>query len=432
MLKQVKQFIDDHQLKTKTIYLAVSGGIDSMVLTSCLLQLKVKHTLLHCNFKLRGNESDTDEVFVKNYAKQNNINCVTTSFDTKSYCEKHHLTTQEGARELRYNWFSTFLDDSNSVLLTAHHLDDQIETFFINLLRGTGLKGLTGIPNSKNNIYRPLLTFFKQQIIDFATTNQIKFREDQSNQSDNYLRNRLRHHFIPVLKNETESLDTKMKTLFNELSEIDDFHSLLIREIKEQLDQNLSVNMSKIDKLPGFMLVKLFETYNLTRKKIPELRKLFNSKNNSILVTLTHTLLKNKDQIIIKLNDENNIIKPIGINELPARVIIDDGSIQFSLTTPKTNYNFETNNAHIDFEKVKMPLKIRVWEKGDRIQPLGMKNTKLVSDVLKDKKMTKFDKDNQMVIESNGEIIWLVNLMVSEKCKLSNHTKHVLFIEYFK
>jgi tRNA(Ile)-lysidine synthase len=432
MLKQVKQFIDEYQLNTKTIYLAVSGGIDSMVLTSCLHQLKVNHTLLHCNFKLRGNDSDIDESFVKDYAKQNDINCITTTFDTKNYCKKKHLTTQEGARVLRYKWFNTFLDDSRSVLLTAHHLDDQIETFFINLLRGTGLKGLTGISNKKNKIYRPLLTFTKQQIFDFATTHQIKFREDQSNQSDNYLRNRLRHHFIPLLKNETISLDAKMKTLFNELSEIDDFHSLLIREIKENLEQNLSVQISKIDELPDFMLVKLFETYNLTRKKIPELKKLFKSKNNSILLTSTHTLLKNKDQIIIKSNSKKNIVKPISVDELPARVILDDGSILFSLTTPQKNYKFEANLANIDFDKVKMPLKIRTWKNGDRIQPLGMKNTKLVSDVLKDKKMTKFDKDNQMVIVSNGEIIWLVNLMVSEKYKLTNQTKHILFIEYFK
>lgn len=432
MLNQLKQFIDDYQLNTKTIFLAISGGIDSMVLTSCLHQLNVKHTLLHCNFKLRGIESDTDEVFVKDYAQQHHINCITTTFNTKNYCQEHHLTTQEGARELRYNWFNTFLVDNNSILLTAHHLDDQIETFFINLLRGTGLKGLTGISNHKNTVYRPLLEFTKQQIIDFATTHHIQFREDQSNQSDNYLRNRLRHHFIPFLKNETGSLNIKMKTLFNELSEIDDFHSNLIRKIKNSLNQNQTIKISKLVDLPDFMLVKLFDNYNLTRKKVPELRKLFKSKNNSILVTSTHTLLKNKDQIIIKSNSEKCIVNSLIVNELPAKISIADISIQFSIIIPKSNYEFSDDCAYINFDKIDLPLTIRTWQKGDRIQPLGMKNTKLVSDVLKDKKLTKFDKDNQLVIECNGEIIWLVNLMVNETYKLTNQTKDILFIEYFK
>ncbi len=428
MLKSIQQFAKTHFVFNPQIYLAISGGVDSMVLSHCLKQLNIKHTLLHCNFKLRGEESDKDEAFIIDYANQNNLPCLTQSFDTKQFCESNGLTIQEGARILRYDWFNEITEENNGYLLTAHHLNDQIETFFINLIRGTGLKGLTGINNKTHLILRPLLEFSKQQIIDFAKANDVKYREDQSNESDNYLRNRLRHHLIPMLKEESNSFDVKMKTLFSELKTIDEFHSSLIFDIQDHLAINCFVNIDSIDFYPDFILVKIFEDYNLTRKKVGELRKLFKSKNNSILRTSTHTFLNHNNRIIIQPNLKNDLAKTIIVNEIPSFSQLKGNSFEFDLIPAQLNFDYKTNIALINHDKITLPLKIRVWQKGDRIQPLGMKGTKLVSDILKDKKMTRFDKDNQLVIECNGDIIWIINQMINDNYKVTPKTKNVLEI----
>lgn len=427
MLKSIQQFAKTHFVFNPQIYLAISGGVDSMVLSHCLKELKIKHTLLHCNFKLRGEESDKDEAFIIEYAKNNNIPCLTQTFETKQFCETNHLTIQEGARILRYNWFNETINN-NGYLLTAHHLDDQVETFFINLIRGTGLKGLTGISNDKNSVLRPLLEFSKQQILDFAKANGVKYREDKSNESDNYLRNRLRHHLIPMLKEEANDFDIKIKTLFSELKTIDAFHSNLVFDIKDNLEIDGFVSIDSIDFYPDFILIKIFEDYNLTRKKVGELRKLFKSKNNSILRTSTHTFLNHNNRIIIQPNIKNELANTVIINEIPSLTQLKGNSFKFDKIPAQLNYSFKDNIALINYDKITLPLKIRVWQKGDKIQPLGMKGSKLVSDILKDKKMTRFDKDNQLVIECNGEIIWIVNLMVNDNYKVTPKTKNVLKI----
>ncbi len=432
MLKQIKCFLDLNQLNNKTIYVAVSGGIDSMTLTQSLHLLNIKHTILHCNFKLRGAESDADEEFVLDYAHKNKINIKTKSFNTKLYCQQNHLTVQEGARELRYNWFKTFLDNNNSVLLTAHHLDDQIETFFINLLRGTGLKGLTGIPNNKNKIYRPLLNFSKSQIIDFAKQKHIKFREDQSNQSDNYLRNRLRHHLVPELKQETTNLEAKFKHLFTELTEINNYLDQQINDLKSDLNQNQFIDIFSLKTLPNFLLVRLFDTYNLNRKKVNEFKKLLDSQTGSVFYTSSHTFLKDRTSIFIKPNNSTPPLKEVLINTFKFSFKINHYHFKTTLISPKNNYNFKPNCAFLDADKIKLPITARPWRKGDKIQPLGMKGKRLISDILKDKKINRFNKANQLVFECNNEIVWLVDIVVNDNFAITNTTNQVLFIEHIQ
>jgi len=412
-----------------TLYLAISGGVDSMVLSHLLHYLKIKHTLLHCNFNLRGEASNQDEQFIIEYAKSNSINYKTISFDTKSESLNRKLNTQECARELRYEWFTTFLkQDEKSILLTAHHLDDSIETFFINTLRGTGIKGLGGIPNGQHKIYRPLLNFTKSEIIEFSKSKNIKFREDESNKSDNYLRNKLRHHIIPELKELTTNLTGKMNTMMTEISDIDLFISNYISQFKSEH----GLNIEKIKAIPEFMWYKLFSDYGVTRKNNSEIIKLINSHSGSIYKTAKYTLLKDRKTILVSaVKNVTQIQHEIELST--PSIELEQGKLSFELIIDIENLKFEDSLAYLDLAKLQFPLTVRYWKKGDKIQPLGMKTgNKLISDVLINKKINQFDKEKQLIIQSKNKTIWLVDLMVSEQFAISKKTKTAYKINYLK
>jgi tRNA(Ile)-lysidine synthase len=411
------------------IYLAISGGIDSMVLSHLLHYFNIEHTLLHCNFNLRAEASNKDEQFIIDYAKSKHIKHHTISFDTKSESVLRKLNTQECARVLRYDWFNTFLaKDDNSILLTAHHLDDSIETFFINTLRGTGLTGLSGIANGKNKIYRPLLKFTKSEIIAFSDSENINFRADESNKSDNYLRNKLRHHIVPELKELSVNLTEKMDTMMTELNAIDLFISDFIHSFKSEHN----FNIEKINTLPEFMWYKLFTDCGVSRKNNFEIIKLIKSHTGSTYKTATHTLLKDRTELFIS---KNEVLLPINLQvEVNTTVVeVYDGQLVFEQINDIDSIVFNNNSAYLDFETLAFPLTIRNWQQGDKIQPLGMKNrSKLISDVLINKKINNFKKEKQLVIQSNNKTVWLVDLMVSEKFALSKKTKIAFKISSIK
>jgi tRNA(Ile)-lysidine synthase len=411
------------------IYLAISGGLDSMVLSHLLHHFEIEHTLLHCNFNLRAEASIKDEQFIIDYAESKHIEYHTISFDTKAESKLRKLNTQECARVLRYEWFATFLEKTDqSILLTAHHLDDSIETFFINTLRGTGLKGLAGIANGKHNIYRPLLKFTKSEITAFAKSENIKFREDESNQSDNYLRNKLRHHIVPELKELSTNLTEKMDTMMTELNDIDLFITNFIDSFKSEHNFNLE----KIHTLPEFMWYKLFADYGVSRKNNSELIKLIKSHTGSTYKTATHTLLKDRTEVLVS---KNEIRLPITLEVEPNTTSVEvyDGQLVFEQLTNIESIAFSENVAYLDFDKLQFPLTIRNWNQGDKIQPLGMKNgSKLISDVLINKKINQFKKEKQLVITSKDKTVWLVDLMVSEKFAISKKTKIAFKISSIK
>jgi tRNA(Ile)-lysidine synthase len=431
-----KQFqIEFDKLKINpdtTIYVAISGGVDSIVLSHLLTSIKRKHLLLHCNFNLRGEEANQDESFLKEYASDNNIEIKTTSFNTKLTAQEENLSIQECARNLRYNWFFTFVNNENSILMTAHHLDDSIETFFINILRGTGLKGISGIPNGKNKIYRPLLSFGKKDILDFATDNNILFREDSSNSSDNYLRNNLRHHFIPEFKKLTGDFEQKISTMFTELEETNNFIEDYLSPIKELMISENKILKSSLLKIPQFMWHRLFSILGLSRKHNSELIKLVNSSIGSEFKSTTHRLLNDRDYLIISKTDNINPDFSIIVNENLQDIVVFNHQFKFQKTLNLAFDKHEKNKAFLDLDKVSFPIIIRKWKNGDKIQPLGMIGKKLISDILINHKLNKFDKEAQTVIECGGKIVWLTDLVISNSFSITKNTKNVLKIEHIQ
>ena len=287
--------------------LAVSGGVDSMVLANLFLKNNLSFSIAHCNFKLRSKESNIDHDFVKKWSLKHKIHCYSNEFNTIEYCKKNKMGIQEGARKLRYDWFDGLLSKFNfDYIVTAHHLDDQIETFLINSSRGSGINGLLGITSSSQKIFRPLLNILKIDILDYAQQNSLDYREDSSNSSEDYQRNMIRNSVLPSFNEFDDNVMLKFKTTINNLQSTKIFVDEIMKETKNQLfvinTDSIKVNIQKlIEKKPlEFYVHSLFHEYGFNYK---EVIKIFNSDSGKHILSNTHSMTKFKGDIIIKKND---------------------------------------------------------------------------------------------------------------------------------
>lgn len=287
--------------------IAVSGGVDSMVLANLFLKNNLRFSVAHCNFKLRSNESDIDHDFVKKWCLKHKIHCHSNEFNTVKFCKKNKMGIQEGARKLRYDWFDGLLSEFNfDYLVTAHHLDDQIETYLINSSRGSGINGLLGIASSSKKIFRPLLNISKIDIVDYAQKTSIEYREDSSNSSEDYQRNMIRNSVIPAFREFDDNVMLKFKTTINNLQSTKIFVDEIMKETKTQLFKNnsntIKVDIEKLmEKRPlEFYVHNLFHEFGFNYK---EVIKIFNSDSGKLILSNTHIMTKSKRHLIIKKND---------------------------------------------------------------------------------------------------------------------------------
>ncbi len=294
-------------LKECKFLVALSGGVDSMVLANLFIQNNLNFSIAHCNFDLRAEESNADQEFVLSWSRKNKINYYHSKFTTKVFCDKSKVGIQEGARNLRYNWFSELrVIHKFDYVVTAHHLDDQLETYLINTMRGTGLNGLLGIPEKTNNLFRPLLQVLKDEILVYADINKIDFREDSSNFKNDYYRNMIRNMIIPEFKNFDDNVMLKFKTTVNNLLSTKIFVDIIIKQTKDKFfDEDKNMVKVKIDELLSlkpldFFVHHLFIDYNFNFK---EIIKLFKSDSGKFIISQTHILTKKKNFLIITRND---------------------------------------------------------------------------------------------------------------------------------
>ena len=287
--------------------IAVSGGVDSMVLANLFLKNNLNFSIAHCNFKLRSKESDIDHDFVKKWSLQHKIHCYSNEFNTVEFCKKNKMGIQEGARKLRYNWFDDLLSKFNfDYLVTAHHLDDQIETYLINSSRGSGINGLLGIASNSKRIFRPLLNVLKIDILDYAQKKSIEYREDSSNSSEDYQRNMIRNSVLPTFKEFDDNVMLKFKTTINNLHATKIFVDNIIEDTKNELfkidSKSIKVNIEMLmQKKPlEFYVHNLFYEFGFNYK---EVIKIFNSDSGKLILSTTHSMTKLKGDLIIKKND---------------------------------------------------------------------------------------------------------------------------------
>jgi tRNA(Ile)-lysidine synthase len=441
MLSTFKEFIAENNLliQGKRVLLAVSGGIDSMVMTHLFLQLDYEIGIAHCNFSLRARESDKDEEMVLKFASEHNIPFYSSRFETKAFAKKNGLSVQMAARELRYKWFEEIRkENSYDAIAVAHNLNDNIETLIINLTRGTGLTGMTGMRPVSGRIIRPLLFATRQDIITYRNQHGIIFREDKSNADTKYTRNKIRHLVIPVLKEINPSIETTLNETaerFIGINEIvSDYINRLRGKISEQKGEFITFNISllKTHLHNKAVLFELFKPFGITNVRLDDLRKVINGKTGGQIFTDTHRIIKNRKEIIVSDEDKKNEIFYSLKSILGFRKVPEIASAGYFDITDKFEIPSDPSIACIDSEKISFPLFIRKWKAGDYFYPLGMRQKKKLSDYFIDKKYSRLDKENILILESDTRIVWIIGDRIDNRFRVTKSTKKTLIIKSVK
>ncbi|RYJ45137.1 tRNA lysidine(34) synthetase TilS [Flavobacterium beibuense] len=419
-------------LQDKKLLLAISGGIDSMVLANLFQKLNYDITIAHCNFGLRGEESDGDENFIKDYATQNNIKIFVTHFDTNKYASDFKLSIQLAARQLRYNWFYDLMKEKQlDYLLTAHHLDDSLETFLINLSRGTGIEGLTGIPQQNDKIIRPLLPFSRYEIEEYAKENNISWREDSSNASNKYMRNKLRHDVVPVLKSLNPSfMDSFQDTLIHlqqTQSLAEDASVLVYKQVVTEKENQKLININELKRLPNYKayLYQWLNPFGFTAWD--DIYELSDSQSGKLVLSDRYRLLKDREYLILE-----HIVEPVtNVYEIPEGITEISQPFHIRLiSVNKTLKKIENNAIYVDAATLKFPLFARKCKEGDYFCPAGMKGQrKKVSKYFKDEKMSLSEKEKTWLLCSGDQVVWIINKRADERFKVTDQTTQILKIE---
>ncbi len=423
-----KQLFEQHQ----KILLAVSGGIDSMVLLHLFEKSGYEYGIVHCNFNLRGNESDGDENFVRQYVSLHGIPAFFHSFDTEEYARLHGCSIEMAARELRYRYFEKIRFENNyDYIATAHHLDDLIETFFINLSRKTGIKGLTGIKEKSNRIIRPLLFTGRNEIEKFAQENFIDFREDSTNSDVIYRRNFLRNKILPLFREMNPSFNKNILASIENLKEVETIYSGVIQTEKAKVfvDKNV-IDIAQLlnTRYPKTLLFEILAAFDFNPAVINEIFESINNHSGKQFFSRSHHVVKDREHLFIISNenaedhvyyieeDDIELFKPLNL------VIGKHNANDFKIVA-------DPNVACIDYGELEFPLLIRRWRQGDYFQPLGMTGYKKVSDFFINEKIPLHEKENAWFLCSGKKIVWIIGHRIDNRFKITGKTNTVLKIE---
>ena len=414
------------------ILIATSSGVDSVVLCTLCNDLGLNFSIAHCNFSLRGEESDEDAKFAKALAKLLNVDFYLKKFNTISYKENRGLSTQMAARELRYKWFDDLLINYDC-LLTAHHLDDQLETFLINLSRGSGLGGLLGIPIINKKKIRPLLNFSKNQIVNYARENNISWREDSSNLSNDYLRNEIRNNVIPEFKKSAPDLLKNFNKSLNYLKNSKSYIQEKINETSKKIifdeGHQVKYDIKEILRLDNLKMC-LFEFFHkFGFNQLTDIENILTSQSGKQILSKTHRIVKDRDFLILEEISNMSFIS-IDVRSDTAQVDTIYGSLFFNLSL-----NFEKSvdpsSVYVDLGKLVYPLRVEVYSKGMEFIPFGMSGKKSLSKFFKDKKLSIIDKNRSLVlVNGNNELIWVVNQRMDDRYKITESTSRILKISF--
>ena len=393
------------------LILALSGGIDSMVLADMLLQAKAEFVLAHCNFHLRGEESDGDEKFVRDYAERNGLTLYVKQFDTESYAKASGISIEMAARELRYAWFEELRQQLGyDYIAVAHHADDQLETFFINLLRGAGIRGLKGMQPVNGPIIRPLLDVSRAEIRQYAEEHHLEWREDHTNAETLYLRNKIRHELLPVIDGiSKEGRSSILKSISHLASENELYRELLNEKLPTSNCQLSTVNFQ--------LLFEWLRDYGFNEDQVHFIHEaLKTGQPGTSFFSPTHRVTIERDGLELAPLCQNN----------EAPIVLSYQQI----TKDEFTMDHSSQVAQLDYDKLTFPLQLRKWQTGDRFHPLGMKGSKLLSDFFVDQKMTTRQKEECYVLTTaDDQIAWVVGRRIDDRFKVTDKTKTILKVQ---
>lgn len=450
--KQWKNQFADFNAGNCHLILAVSGGVDSVVLTDLVSKAGFDFSIAHCNFQLRGEDSERDELFVSSLKGATEI--FIKKFETSTFASDNKIAIQEAARELRYSWFAELINayrikfieakkedafyGKQPLLVTAHHADDNIETVLMNFFRGTGILGMRGIVpfQKERSLIRPLLHFRKQEIIKHATENQLSFVEDASNASDKYTRNFFRNQLIPQVQ---QIFPNAESNILENIERMRDVASIYQESIEAQLNKLLEKKGAEIhipilklkqQKILATILWEIAKCYDFSAAQIPEIIKLMDADNGSFVSSQTHRIIRNRKWLIIAKNeikDTEYFVIEAGVKQLD----FSNGCLQLNLLnnlegTINTNPYF----AQLDLKKIQFPLLLRKPRAGDYFYPLGMQKKKKISRFLMDQKLSKTQKEACWILESNKKIAWVVGYRIDDRFKLPSNSDQIIQIQF--
>ncbi|MDR2388161.1 MAG: tRNA lysidine(34) synthetase TilS [Tannerellaceae bacterium] len=443
MLSVVHTYIHQNHLLSdneKPVIVGFSGGSDSVTLLTVLLRLGYACVAVHCNFHLREKESDRDEAFAKDFAHTLNVPFYKTDFNTRQYASEKHISLEMAARELRYQWFEEIRErlDAQAVAV-AHHKDDNVETFLMNLIRGTGIKGMRGMKPKNGFVIRPLLAVGKKEIQKWLETEHLTYVTDSSNFSNAYTRNFIRLNVLPVLEEINPSVREAITRTFGHLSEVEVIYQFVIEKAKRDVLQDNNRNRIDIAGLlqfpsPETILYELLIPFHFTRFVTENIFAALEKTPGKVFYSSTHRLIKDRTHLLIlPIENTNKTIYTIALEENET-IWYGPVNLSFRKTMIEESTRIDTNkcSACFDYDKLSFPLTLRTWQPGDRFVPFGMKGTKKLSDYFSDRKYSRPDKEQTWLLCSGEYIIWIVGERIDERFKVNETTKHILSVNFFR
>lgn len=425
LMKKVKEFIEKEDLFSKQdkILVALSGGADSVALTRILITLGYHCEAAHCNFALRGEESDRDEDFVRNFCRSLNIKCHSIHFETRRYAAQQSISIEMAARELRYNWFSKICEESDcQVVAVAHHKDDSVETMLLNLIRGTGINGLLGIRPKNGNVVRPLLCASRQEVVAYLHRMNQTYVTDSTNLEDEYTRNKIRLNILPLMEEINPSVKDGLVKTSSYLNDISKIYQQAIKESIDRIfitpEKEISIEKLMNEPAPQALLFEVLFPLGFNSTQVEEVYGSLNGQPGKRFISSQWQVVKDRDLLLIE--------KVKTANDKP-QIIFEEVLLTKEFVIPK-----DKDTACFDANKFKGVISIRKWEKGDYFIPFGMKGKKLVSDFMTDSKFSLLKKEQQWVLSCNDQIAWLIGERTDNRFRIDDSTQKVIIAKLGK
>jgi tRNA(Ile)-lysidine synthase len=438
MISKVFRIIQNANIPDNAkVLCAVSGGIDSVVMLHVLRDYGFDCVVAHCNFKLRGAESDGDEKFVRDLAEKLEFKFICETFNTEEYANSAGVSIQMAARDLRYEWFHETAEKLNcDYIAVAHNSDDQIETIITNLIRGTGIRGLTGTKTVKAMIFRPLLEVSRKEIEAFATDNSIDFRTDSTNAKTKYSRNKIRHLVFPLMEEINTAYKNNILRSVNYLKDTEKILQAYVEQARESCliykEGKIIIDIAALEKFVSIetVLFELLVSEGVPKSLASDSVALLDSQTGKSCIFRNYEVLKDRGKIIVKVESTHNNSTSFQV-DLANLEELKKFSIHAKIvsTFEKIDLVKSKNFAFLDFDKLQYPLELRKWVAGDKFKPFGMQNSKKISDFFSDQKISAFEKDEILLLVSNNKIAWVVGHRIDDRFKVTAATKKILVME---
>ena len=434
MLSKIKTYIAQNKLipSDSTIIVGLSGGADSMALLDILTLLDYRCIAAHCNFHLRGEESDADARFVKKWCKENDIEFPSIDFDTKQFAADRKISIEMAARELRYSWFEMVRKEFDAeVIAVAHHQDDSVETVLINLVRGTGISGLSGISPKNGKIVRPMLCVTRNEIENYLREREIPFRTDSTNHQDIYTRNHISLNVLPMLQKLNPSVNDAIYRTSQNVSEAEKVYKKAIDADVKLVLQNNKVDIEKLKQTvsPSSVLFEILSPLGFHSSVIDDVKNSFDASSGKQFYSASHRLIKDRNCFLIDKNDNSELGNQTYYIDRVSQEISVPVHLDIQLIHPPTSIDKNSRFLYADADKLSFPLVLRKWQPGDWFIPFGMKGKKKLSDFFTDQKFNLKEKEETWILFSGEEVVWVVGHRLDNRFRISSKTQQILQIE---